>query len=199
MLLADGSVRRSSDLLANGVRPQAIANALKAGVIARADRGTYHLVRGASSPEEVALAAACARMPEAVVCMLSAAWMNNLLDDPPPVTWIALPLRVHAARVDGPPRRTLRWSYEGAFDIGVEVKEVCGVPVRRTNAARTLVDLVRYERHLSGRDIGPRAAARFFAAGGTSTSVTEIAEAVGMPRKSREILDIVLTTLAVQP
>ncbi|MCQ8278880.1 hypothetical protein NFI95_10515 [Acetobacteraceae bacterium KSS8] len=47
-LLADGSVRRAVDLRAAGIRPQAIADALKDGLVQKAAVGSYVLPGAAS-------------------------------------------------------------------------------------------------------------------------------------------------------
>lgn len=195
MVLTGGVVRRSSDLLAAGVRPKTIADALKAGVIARTAHGAYHLAHEAPDPWLAGLASACARMPRAVVCLTTAAHFEVLVDEPPAVTWLALPLQVHDAKAGDTPHRTLRWSYEGAFDVGVVDDEVCGVPIRRTGPARTVVDLVRYARHIGGDDIGIEAGRRFTSAGGDPDEILATAKALRTPSAAMHTLEVLVRTL----
>ena len=195
MELSGGVVRRSSDLLAAGVRPQTIANALSAGVIARTAHGAYHLADDAPEPWLGGLAAACARMPRAVVCLTSAAHFEVLVDEPPPLTWLAMPLQVHAAKVGRVPHRVLRWSYDGAFDVGVVEDTVCGVPIRRTTGARTVVDLIRYGRHVGGEALGIEAGRRFATAGGDIAEVSGIARQLRAPAAAMRTLEVMMASL----
>lgn len=195
MTLAGGVVRRSSDLLAAGVRAQTIAKALAAGVIVKTAHGAYHLAQGAPEPWVVGLAAACARMPRAVVCLTSAAYFEKLVDGPPPLTWLAMPIQVHEAQVGQVAHRTIRWSYEGAFDIGIVEDTVCGVPFRRTGSARTVVDLVRYSRHLGGEAIGIEAGRRLAARGGNFEEVLAIARTLRTPTAALRTMEIMASSL----
>ncbi len=194
-LLANGSVKRSSELLAGGVRPQAIANALRSGFITRSARGAYHLT-GASPPAAmVAIASACARMPHAVVCLTSAAFLNGLVDQPPSVTWLALPAQVHMAKKGHSPSRVLRWSHKGALEVGVVQGEVCGVPIRHTGPTRTIVDLIRYARHLGGERPGIDAGRRFLEQGGDPLSILTAAKELGIPARALRTLTLVVEAL----
>lgn len=180
-MLSDGSVRRSAYLLAAGVRAQALADAARDGIVVRAAPGAYHLpVSGMPSPR-LAIAVACARSSRATVCMLSAAWLCGLLDEPPAMTWLALPVGAHAPKQGDLPERILRWSYVGALEEGVVADEVCGVPLQRTDAPRTVVDLFRYARYLGEDDAGPDAGARYVRRGGDPASVIETAKRLATP------------------
>lgn len=191
-LLSDGSVRRSADLIAQGIQPQAIADALRAGVITRAAPGAYHAASTTIQPEVLALAVACTRAPRAVACLLSAAYLCDLTDEPPPITWLALPVGFHAPKEGGRRQQVLHWSHPGAFEAGVVQTELCGVAVRHTSRARTVVDLFRYSRYLSGEEAGTRAAGRFLRGGGSLATLLRMAEEVAAPTRTVRALTTVL-------
>ena len=196
-LLADGSVRRSSALRAAGIRPQAVANALSAGLIARSASGAYYRPGIGVAPELVGLAAACSRMPKAAVCLMSAAYLCDLVDRPPETIWIAIPVGAHGAKEGEIPQRIVRWSYPGAFEVGIVDKEICGIRIRHTGAARTVVDLLRYRRWLEDADVGVLAATRFIRESGTVDELFDVAEAIRAPTaamRALETLDVVLNT-----
>ena len=65
--------------------------------------------------------------------------------------WLAVGIKAHKPRLDYPPVRVVRFSTL-ALELGVEVREIEGVPVRLTNPARTVVDCFRY-RHKIGLDV----------------------------------------------
>ena len=187
-LLADGSVRRASALRAAGIRPQAVANALSAGLIARSATGAYYKPGTGTAPELVGLAAACSRMPQAVVCLMSAAYLCDLVDRLPEAIWVALPVGTHGAKEGETPQRIVRWSYPGALEVGIVDKEICGVRVRHTGAARTVVDLMRYRRRLEDSDEGILAARRFVERIGTVDELLDVAEAIDVPREVKQVL-----------
>ncbi len=94
------------------------------------------------------------------------------------------------------PHRLLRWSYEGAFEVGVVAREICGVAVRCTGPARTVVDLLRYGRHLEGGDaVGFSAARRFAAEGGGVDELLLVADTLAVPRAVRRTVATVAATL----
>ena len=65
--------------------------------------------------------------------------------------WLAVGIKAHKPRLDYPPLRVVRFS-PLALELGVEVRDIEGVPVRLTNPARTVVDCFRY-RHKIGLDV----------------------------------------------
>ena len=140
------------------------------------------------APELVGLAAASSRMPKAVVCLLSAAYLCDLVNRPHEKLWLALPVGAHEAKEGETPQRIVWWSYPGALEVGVVDKEICGVRVRHTGAARTVVDLLRYRRWLEDGDVGILAARRFVQKGSTVDELLDVAEAVDAPREVARVL-----------
>ena len=195
-LLADGSVRRSSDLRAVGIRPQAIAIALEAGLVARTATGAYYRPEAVPAPELAGLAAACSRMPRAVACLASAAQLSGLVEEIPGIVWVALPVGAHRGRPGETPQRVLRWSFAGAFDVGVVYKEICGVRVRHTGPERTIVDLVRYGRRIGGPEPGILAARSYVAAGGAMEDVLAVAGELTVPIGTVRILQTLMAAFA---
>jgi len=180
-LLSDGAVRRSAHLLAAGVRAQALADAARAGIVIRAAPGAYHLPTSGTPSARLAIAVACVRSPRSTVCLLSAAWLCGLVDEAPVMAWLALPVGAHAPRQGDLLERLLRWSHPGAFEEGIVEDEVCGVPLRRTDAPRTIVDLVRYGRHFGGEAVGLQAGARYVRQGGDPALILQVADRLATP------------------
>lgn len=180
-LLADGCVRRSAQLLAEGVQPQAISDAVRAGVVTKAAPGAYYLTSSSAPPERLAVAVACVRAPRATVCLLTASWLCGLADTPPPITWLALPVGAHIPRPGSSQEQFIHWSYQGAFDKGVLRDEICGVSLLRTGPARTVLDLVRYSRYLGGEHAGTEAGIRFLGQGGDPAAILDLAHRLATP------------------
>ena len=118
------------------------------GAVEHVARGLYRLA-GEEPTEHETIAAVCARVPNAVVCLLTALGVYEIGTRLPHEVWIAIP---HKAR---PPRlrfrtRVVRFS-GAAWNYGVRDTQFDGVPARMTSPARTVVDCFRFER-LIGRE-----------------------------------------------
>ncbi|WP_159994036.1 AbiEi antitoxin N-terminal domain-containing protein [Roseomonas sp. 18066] len=195
-LLADGSVWRSSALRSLGIRPQAIANALKAGQISQVSKGFYYRADAGVDPGLASLVAGCNRMPQAVACLLSAAHLTGLADRAPEQPWIALPLNAHGSTACGQVGHLVRWSYDGAFEEGVEERRIGGASVRHTGPARTVVDLVRYARRLGGMAPAAAATRRFVASGGAFSEVADVAMKLRVPDDTLSRLEMLQVAVA---
>ena len=118
------------------------------GAVEHVARGLYRLA-GEEPTEHETIAAVCARVPNSVVCLLTALGVYEIGTRLPHEVWIAIP---HKAR---PPRlrfrtRVVRFS-GAAWSYGVRDTQFDGVPARITSPARTVVDCFRFER-LIGRE-----------------------------------------------
>lgn len=167
-------------------------------MIARTAVGAYYLSEAAPDLGMVGLAAAAARMPKAVVCLRSAPHLWGWEQALPSVIWLAIPARAHGAKQGETSHRLLRWSYEGAFDVGIVAKEICGVTVRCTGPARTVVDPLRYRPYLAAQgwdSIGFSAARRFVSGGGDIGELLIGADALGVPSVVRRTVATVAATL----
>ncbi|WP_419898632.1 type IV toxin-antitoxin system AbiEi family antitoxin domain-containing protein [Roseomonas sp. USHLN139] len=144
---------------------------------------------------ELRVADTCRRAPRAVLCLTTAAYTCGLLREPPPVAWLALPQGANAVRVFEGDHRWIRWSYPGAFTVGITEYDVLGARVRWTDPARTVVDLVRYGRHL--RSLGPavEAARRYAETGGDLDVLATVAADVGAPAAVMESIAMLVMLL----
>ncbi|WBV42520.1 AbiEi antitoxin N-terminal domain-containing protein [Pseudoroseomonas cervicalis] len=197
-LLADGSVWRSSKLRSLGIRPQAIANALKAGHIRQVSKGFYYRADTGLGPEFASLLAACHRMPQGVACLLSAGHLAGLVQEAPKQPWIALPATAHGSTARGQAGRLLRWTYDGAFEAGIVERRIGGASIKVTGPARTVVDLVRYGRHLGGLEPAADAIRRFVTSGGAFADVVAIAMQLRVPEETLRRLETFRVAMAAR-
>lgn len=192
MLLRDGSLWRSSALEAQGIAPATLTRALQAGIVVRVSRGTYRIADAAQLPE-LSLAAAVKRTPRAVVCLLSAAHNHKLIDEAPAALWLAVPAGGSPRRIEHVQTHIISWSHKGAFDVGISRTTILGVNIATTNPARTVVDLLRYQRHLEGGEKPALSAARsFFDMGGKADDLTKVAEALACSPSVRAKIDVIV-------
>ena len=141
---------RPCDAVAVGVDARALRRLVGDGSIERVARGLYRVAE-AEPTEHYTLAAVCARVPGAIVCLLSALSVHELTTQVAWQEWIAIPHKARTPRLPGLPVRVVRFS-GAALRYGVVNTTFEGVPVRITSPARTVVDCFRFRR-LVGKDV----------------------------------------------
>ena len=141
---------RPRDAAAWGVDSRALRRLVGNGSIERVARGLYRVAE-AEPTEHYTLAAVCARVPGAIVCLLSALSVHELGTQLPWQEWIAIPHKARTPRLPELPVRVVRFS-GAALRYGVVNTTFEGVPVRITSPARTVVDCFRFRR-LVGNDV----------------------------------------------
>ena len=139
-----GAFFRPAQLAARGLTPDQIPSMIRRGVVTRVSRGLYRLT-DAEPTEDYSLAMACARVPNSVVCLLSALRVHGIGTQAPARVWLAIPHKSRPPRVAGIRLRTVHFS-GSAWTLGVTQTAFEGVPARITNPARTVVDCFRLER-----------------------------------------------------
>ena len=141
---------RPRDAAALGVDSRALRRLVGNGTIERVARGLYRVAE-AEPTENYTRAAVCARVPSAVVCLLTALSVHELGTQLPHEVWIAIPHKARTPRLPELPVRVVRFS-GAALRYGVVNATFEGVPVRITSPARTVVDCFRFRR-LVGKDV----------------------------------------------
>jgi predicted transcriptional regulator of viral defense system len=190
-LLADGSVRRSASLLADGVQPAALADALEAGIVVRTAPGAYHLASSEVPAHLLAIATACTRAAGALICLTTAAHLCGLTEETPSTVWMARPVGARVPKKGASSERVMHWSNPSSFEVGVIEDLLCGVVIRRTDPVRTVIDVFRYARYI-GDQTASRIGAEFVTQGGAASSVLEMASILGTPRGTMRLLETFL-------
>jgi hypothetical protein len=135
-----------------GLTPDHLPALLRYGVVERVCRGLYHRVGGPA--QNYALAVACGRIPQSIVCLHSALEVHGIKSQaaasaPDGATvWLAIPQQARAPRLQDLKDLQVRivrfssiaWSFRV---IGAEFDEV---PARITTPARTIADCIRLQR-----------------------------------------------------
>ena len=133
-----------------GVDSRTLRRLVDDGSIERVARGLYRVAE-AEPTEHYTLAAVCARVPGAIVCLLSALSVHGLGTQLPWQEWIAIPHKARTPRLPELPVRVVRFS-GASLHYGVANAVFEGVPARITTPARTVVDCFRFRR-LVGKDV----------------------------------------------
>ena len=141
---------RSRDAAALGVHSRALRGLVNDGSVERVARGLYRVTH-VEPTEHYTLAAVCARVPESIVCLLSALSIHDLGTQLPSQEWIAIAHKARTPRLRELPVRVVRFS-GASLRYGVEQATFEGVSSRITSPARTVVDCFRFRR-LVGKDV----------------------------------------------
>ena len=144
-----GAFFRPSQAAAADLSYYELQQLVAAGHVERLARGLYRLTE-AEPTENYSLAAVCARVPRAIVCLLSALRVHGIGTQVSSEVWLAIPHRTRTPREPGVRIRLIRFS-GAALRYGVVATKFEGVPARITNPTRTVLDCFRLER-LVGRE-----------------------------------------------
>ena len=144
-----GSFFRPSQLEQLGIPYHKLRQLEAQKAVERVGRGLYRFA-DAEPTERYSIASVCAKVPNSIVCLLSALQVHEIGTQVPRRVWIAIPHKARPPRLEGTQVHLVRFS-GAAWRYGIEDIEFEGVPTRITSPARTIVDCFRYER-LIGRE-----------------------------------------------
>lgn len=144
--LQAGGVLRTSQALRAGVHPRDLYALRDAGALEPVSRGVYRLadLEPLAEPDLVTVAA---RVPKAVIALVSALHFHGLTTEIPHEVSVALPPGTARPRLDWPPLRVYRLSGQ-MFTSGIETHEQDGVPLRVYSAAKTVADCFKFRNRL---------------------------------------------------
>jgi len=143
-------ILRPRDLEPHGLSRETLRRLTAAGELKRRGRGLY-VAAGAALSEHEMLAAASARVPHAVVCLLSALRFHELTTQNPAEVWLAIDRKARAPAQRELPLRIVRFSGKARLK-GIEEHEIDGVKIRIYNPAKTVADCFKYRRKI-GTDV----------------------------------------------
>ena len=141
---------RASDVRAQGESAQLLLRLHQAGKLQRVARGVYSLPHHLPT-EHQTLAEVCHRLPQAVVCLLSALQFHEIGTQLPNAVWIALPEGTQTPAVLYPPLRIARLR-GAAYTEGMETVMDQGTPIRVYGIAKTVTDCFKF-RNKIGLDV----------------------------------------------
>lgn len=149
-LLKESGILRPRDLEAIGISGVYLNKLYAEGLLERPSRGLYTLPDSEPS-ENRTIAEAGKRVPQGVVCLLSALRFHDLTTQAPFEVWLAIDEKARPPKIDYPPLRIVRFSGQ-ALSYGIEEHEVDCVQVRIYSPAKTVADCFKY-RNKIGLDV----------------------------------------------
>ncbi len=141
---------RACDLAAAGVPRMILTRMTASGQLERAARGLYRLPQ-ADSSEHDGLVTVASKVPQAVICLLSALQFHGLTTQLPWQVWIAMPRGSHVPRLDYPPIKMVQFTGE-AYTHCIETHVRDGVRLHVYGVAKTVADCFKH-RNKIGMDV----------------------------------------------
>jgi predicted transcriptional regulator of viral defense system len=145
-----GGTMSTGEALVAGIHPRTLYAMRDAGELERLARGVYRLadLTPLSEPD---LATVAKRVPQGVVCLISALAFHELTTQIPREVHLALPRAARTPKLEYPPLHVFRFS-DQAFAAGIEAHSLDGVPVRIYCPEKTLADCFKF-RNKIGLDV----------------------------------------------
>jgi len=145
-----GGILRTRDILQLGIHPRTLYKMRETGDLEQLTRGLYRLsgLPKLSNPDLVSVSL---KIPQGVICLISALALHELTTQVPHQIYIALPRGAEPPRISYPPIRVF-WFTESAFREGIEVRKIDGIAVRVYSAEKTIADCFKY-RNKIGLDV----------------------------------------------
>ena len=148
--LDSNPIVRASEIERLGIPREYLLRFQREGKLSRVGRGIYTR-NSADITENHSLAEVAKRVPRAVACLISALSFHGLTTQIPHEVWIAIDRRARRPTGVSPRIRVVRVS-SPAFEAGIEVKNIEGVPVRIYSVAKTVADCFKF-RNKIGLDV----------------------------------------------
>lgn len=148
--IEEHGIIRPRDLDEIGVSRQYLHVLYEQNRVERIGRGLYTLPEHDFSAH-ASLAETAKRVPNGVVCLLSALNYYEIGTQLPFEVWLAIEGTSWMPQVDYPPLRVMRFSGE-AYTYGIETHTIENVPVKIYSIAKTVADTFKY-RYKIGLDV----------------------------------------------
>jgi predicted transcriptional regulator of viral defense system len=146
---AEGTLR-TRDAAERGIHYSTLYGMRDAGLVEQLSRGVYRLAE-LHAPAKYDVVAVAERVPDAVLCLVSALDFHEIGTQIPAGVSIAIGRKDWHPQFDYPPVRVYRMSGE-ALTSGVEEHSIDGTTVRVFNPAKTVADCFKF-RNKVGLDV----------------------------------------------
>lgn len=133
---------RARDLAVAAIPSVTLTRMTAAGKLTRVGRGLYRLPETPISEHDSLLVVA-RKMPDAVLCLLSALQFHGLTTQLPKQVWVTMPRGSHVPRLGHPTVRMIQVS-DALLRAGVEIHKRNGVKLKVYGVTRTVVDCFKH-------------------------------------------------------
>ena len=133
---------RLADALRTGITRGTIERMLEKGTLERLSRGLYRLADAEPLPNPD-LAVVAAKVPQGVICLISALAFHELTTQIPHEVHVAIPRSAEPPRIEHPPIASFRFSGK-AFSEGIEKHRLGPIVAKVYSREKTLADCFKY-------------------------------------------------------
>ena len=137
-----GGILRTAQALRMGIHPSTLYAMRDVGSLEVVSRGVFRLADAEplGNPDLVTVAT---RIPNGVICLISALAFHEITTQIPHEIYVALQRGSEKPIIDHPPMKIYRFSGQ-AFTDGMVIHEIDGVSVRIYNMEKTLADCFKF-------------------------------------------------------
>lgn len=149
-LIKSKGIVRSCEFVENGIPRVYITRLVRRGVARRVARGIYEYIDHEIT-EKNTVALVSKRIPDGVVCLISALLFHDVSTQMPRHIWVAISRETRIPKIKDLPVKIVRFSGESMTE-GIEEHEIEGVKVKVFNIAKTVADCFKF-RNKVGLDV----------------------------------------------
>jgi predicted transcriptional regulator of viral defense system len=155
---AAGGLIRTSEALERGIHRRTLYGLREEGILIQVSRGLYQLA-DIEIPAQVSLAEVSKRVPNGVVCLISALAFHELTTQTPHYVWLAVERKARKPKIKYPPLRVFFFSGD-MFNQGIKIINIMNQKVKIYNAPKTVIDCFRWQKAV-GLDVAIEAAKEY--------------------------------------
>lgn len=160
-----GGIVRMSEALRLGIHRRDLYKLRDAGELEMISRGLYKL-KDAPEPSLPDFIPAAKKVPQGVICLISALAFHEITTQIPHFVYLAIPRSAYKPTISYPPMRYF-WYSEKLLKTGVEVHRMNGFIFKTFDVEKTLIDCVKF-RNKIGMDIVLEALKMYWRRGSTN-------------------------------
>ena len=137
-----GGILRTAQALRAGIHPSTLYAMRDVGTLEVVSRGVFRLA-GSEPLGNPDLVTVATRVPNGVICLISALAFHQITTQIPHEVHVALQRGAEEPRLEHPPVKIYRFTGQ-AFKAGVETHKLDGVDIRIYNPEKTLADCFKF-------------------------------------------------------
>ena len=145
-----GGMIHTSEAIHAGIHPRTLYKLRDSGDLEQISRGIYRLTE-MEAVSNLDLVIVATRIPNAVICLVSALFFHEITTQIPHEVSVAIPKDSKPSMINYPPIQFHKFS-ENSFQAGVEEHQIDGVAVRVYSPEKTLADCFKF-RNKIGMDV----------------------------------------------
>ncbi len=141
-----GGILHTGKAIKLGIHPRTLYQMRDSGIVERLARGVYRLseLPPLSNPDLVTVAT---KIPDGVICLISALAYHHLTTQIPAEVSIALKAKSRPRKLSYPPIK-IYWYSKSAYSVGIENYKIDNVDIRIYNPEKTIADCFKYRNRI---------------------------------------------------